>query len=294
MNTKVKLIFEGCGGLYHYYNGICANLQDNFDIKEIHFETSSLSGLGPVFLNNNLPMLQQYKLFEKRKTNLFNNNSFLDYIKYIPFLIYNHLLESYNLENKLNVNEINHTVKVRDDDKNNIEMISEYKNKEDYLVICVASSFIPIPFITNGLYSVERNKYLYDGSLDKYWYLKMLLLPFYYIIEYIKYIFNVNDNDNDNEIYNNEKIINVEIEILNEYILPIQYILYIYYIIIGYFSNQGWLYSRGYCYAEKHLKPKLEKLNIKPRPDAQPFCLDINDSLAKFKIKYDIKREEFI
>ena len=292
MNKKVKIKFEGCGGLYHFYGGVCANLQDNFDIKDIHFETSSGSNLGPIILNKNLPILQQYKLFESRKKKLYEDYSLFEYIKNMPIMGLNHLRECYKLGNKLNVNEINHTVKVRDYDKNNTEEISDFKNEEDYLVICIASAYMVIPFLTTCLYSKERNKKLCDGSLDKYWYLKIILLPFYFIKEYIKYIFNINNDDD--VINNNEDCINIKVDILNEYILPVQYILYYYYLLVGYFSKQEWLYSRGYSYAERYLKPKLEKLKIKPRPNDQVYSLDINESVAKFKIKYDIKREEFI
>ena len=205
----------------------------------------------------------------------------------------NHLKESYAVDDNFDIKNINHKIKVKNYNTNEIEIISEYKNINDYLLICIGSAYMPFPFIKPYIYSKERNKCYCDGSLDKYWYLSFILLPFIYLREYIKYIFNIQNEDIEEE-NNEEKIIDVNVEILNEYIKPIQYILYLYYVIIGYFTKQEWIYLRGYKYAEKNLKPKLQKLNINPKPEEQVSSLDINETIANFKIKYDEKMESFL
>lgn len=53
MEPKVTLKFVGCGGLYHFYVGVCAYLQDNFDINDNCFETSSGSYLAPTIVKKN-------------------------------------------------------------------------------------------------------------------------------------------------------------------------------------------------------------------------------------------------
>ena len=77
MSQKPIIKFSGSGGLYHYYLGICACLQDNYDVNELAFETISGSNFGPALLYKNIPLLQQYIIIEKRKEHFINNNSYI-------------------------------------------------------------------------------------------------------------------------------------------------------------------------------------------------------------------------
>ena len=291
MSQKPVIKFEGCGGLYHYYMGICACLQDNYDVKELAFETTSGSNFGPAILFKNIPLLEHYKVWQKRKEHFVNNNSVYDILKNMKDFFHAHCKECYQLETNCQLENINHSIKIRNYDTNQIETISNFKNVDDYLFIVVASSYFPLPYLQTCMYSIERDTKYCDGCLDKYWYITIFLLPFLYLKDYLLSFFYKKEPHKEQE---NEYIIETELEILDEYILPIKYIFLIYYTIMGLFTNQHWLYHTGYYYADKHIKPKLDKLNIKPKPKEQVYSQDKYKDISNFKLKFDINTKQFI
>jgi len=274
-NSKVKLKGFGSGGLFPFYVGIGAFLQDNYDLNCFDFETTSGSALMCVMFIHNFPIKKYYDLWCQRISYLIKNKSFFFVIKYFFDIIEGHHYELINLNKTNKIDDINHTIVVTNYTTNHKQNITSYFNKKDYVNMIVASCYFRIPFLYDYLYSKERNCYFCDGALDKYWYITIFLLPFIYLKNYFENLFipDKNDklstiNDQTKEIIK-EPTIEISIDILNEYPLIIKFIMLIYYSVIGLYTQQNWLYQEGYQYAKTHLKPNLDKLNISPKPDSQ-------------------------
>mgnify|MGYP001498011409 CR=1 FL=1 len=273
-NSKIKLKGFGSGGLFPYYVGVGAFLQDNYDLNCFNFETKSGSGFMCMMYIYNFPMKTYYDLWYKRIYYLIENKSLYFVIKYFFDIIEAHHIELINLNNVKNINDINHTIIVTNYKTNYKQNITSYFDKKDYVNMIVASCYFRVPFLYDYLYSKERNAYFCDGALDKYWYINFFLLPFIYIKKQIDSFF-IQKEDNSsiisdfNQNIDPEPIIEIPIDILNDYPLIIKFIIRICYKVIGLYTKQDWLYQEGYQYAKTYLKPKLDKLNISPSPETQ-------------------------
>ena len=282
--NKVKIKGYGSGGLFPFYIGVGAYLQDHYDVNYLDFETSSGSSTMCIMLIYNFPILLYYDLWCDRIIHSIKNKSLLYVINNFFNMIEGHNYELINLKmkNKTHNHNIKHTIQVTNYKTNTKEKINKFIDKRDYVRMIVASSYFRVPFLFESIKFPTRNKEYCDGALDKYWYMYVLLLPFIFI----KNQFTKNDtkkvnqkNKNDNN--NNNNLITIKITLLKTYPFIIRYILLIYYTIIGLYTKQNWMVKEGYEYAHEYLKPKLDKYNIPPRPDNQ---IKSND-----KYEYDFK-----
>ncbi len=157
------LNFKGSGGLYHYYFGICACLQDELDISSLRFRTSSGSGFPVMLLCMGLPVRTSYRRWVSRSVAFFRTNTIRAWVSGYYDLVYGYCYEI----GKLSQCPLwNHTIIATDPSGNKCE-ISSYSGIEDYANVATASAYIPLPWCRPFWYVRTRNLKLYDGSLGR-------------------------------------------------------------------------------------------------------------------------------
>ena len=287
---KVILNFSGCGGLYHYYVGLCAYIQDNYDINDIEF-TSVSGGNLPIFcLVNNIPCLTTYDLLVKR-LNSYNNNSLYNQVKFIYHLAFEHLLDVYNIS-KNNVNSINydlnyHNIIINNFDTNLTETINNYKSIEDYLHIVIGSAYIPIPgYKKYWEVKTRNNQKYYDGSLSQYWYFFLLFyIILYPIILLFNYLIPMKPSKN------NEIIINpLSLDGCKSYgnIFSMLGLT-----CVGITTEHKWMCFKGYIDGINILGPQLKKFKLNKPTNIQVKSTDMNHKFNNQKTNFDIKNMKF-
>jgi hypothetical protein len=168
---KAKIVFSGCGGMYHYISGIASVIQEQFDLTDVIITSASAGCFPAVLLALNINIIEA-----------FNNWN-------IPFLkeVNSYLLGSLGIWNSI---VKKWTIKYLNDDKDYYKkainklfcsittvnfsltkkpifeniLVSDWKSNEDLVDGIMSSAFVPL-FDIGKLTNSYRNKKCIDGSL---------------------------------------------------------------------------------------------------------------------------------
>lgn len=160
-----KLIISTPGGLFgFYFMGISSYIKENYDLNDYVFSGASAGAWNSLFLSLN----ESPELFTKEllKTNVKSIKSILQLEQRMKSVIMkNYQDESFDLE-KLYLG-----VSVLDKSEFKLCIYNDFRNLEDAVDCCIASSHIP--FITGGAFNLYRNKFSFDGGFYSYPYLNV-------------------------------------------------------------------------------------------------------------------------
>lgn len=160
-----KLIISTPGGLFgFYFMGISSYIKENYDLNDYVFSGASAGAWNSLFLSlNESPELFTEELL---KTNIKSIKSILQLEQRMKSVIMkNYKDESFDLE-KLYLG-----VSVLDKSEFKLCIYNDFRNLEDAVDCCIASSHIP--FITGGAFNLYRNKFSFDGGFYSYPYLNV-------------------------------------------------------------------------------------------------------------------------
>ena len=250
----ITIYFGGCGGLYHYFFGIAAFLQDNFDLTSLNFHSVSGSGFPCCCLAMKVPIRQIYRLWINRKLNLIKNNNYFSLLRLFYKLVYVHTAEIGKLSeiSDKDLKNWRHTVVVSPLITKNPISINNFHNADDYAHLITASAFIPLPFKGFKSWNVKtRNELYYDGMLQYNWWFSIFSWP-YCVIK------------NPKRLSKREDSIYITTTSNNGTISFGGWLGFLYYTVIGIFTDCDWMYYRGYIDAQKFLMPQLIKIGLLP------------------------------
>jgi len=160
----VVLNFSGSGGLYHYYFGICACLQDETDVSSLRFKTTSGSCFPVMLLCMGLPVRSGYRRWVSWSVGLFNRYRIFNSCEWISLyykMVYRYCYEVGKVSETA---RWNHTITATKPNGKTCE-ISSYSCIEDYAHVATASAYIPLPWCRPFWNVKTRNIDLFDGSM---------------------------------------------------------------------------------------------------------------------------------
>lgn len=231
------LNFKGSGGLYHYYFGICACLQDELDISSLRFRTSSGSCFPVMLLCMGLPVRPGYRRWVSRSVAFFKTNAIRTWVSGYYDMVHRYCYEIGKLSESPHWN---HTIIATYPGGKKCE-ISSYSGIEDYAHVATASAYIPFPWCRPFWNVRTRNLNLYDGSLGRR---TQAACPGILVST---------TSLSGNRAYGG---------VLCKW----------YYTVVGLFSDCDWLYHAGYTDAQMYLLPKL--IHVPRRPKSQVRSTD--------------------
>lgn len=233
------LNFQGSGGLYHYYFGICGCLQDELDISSLRFRTSSGSCFPVMLLCMGLPVRTGYRQWVSRSVAFFKTTSIRTWVSGYYDMVHRYCYEIGKLSESPHWN---HTIIATYPGGKKCE-ISSYSGIEDYAHVATASAYIPFPWCRPFWNVRTRNLNLYDGSLG------CCTKPAAGLLVSTTSL-------SGNRAYGG---------VFYKW----------YYTVVGLFGDCEWMYDVGYNDAKQFLLPKL--IHVPRRPKSQVRSTDDHD-----------------
>ena len=159
-DLKEKVIVSTPGGLFgFYFMGISSYLKENYNLTNYIFTGASAGAWNSLFLSlNEDPCVFKKKILKasiKKKNNIYE----------LEQNIKNVILKNYN-ESSFDLKKLYLGVSVLDKSDFKLCVYNDFKDLEDVLDCCIASSHIP--FVTGGAFNNYRNKLSFDGGFYNY------------------------------------------------------------------------------------------------------------------------------
>lgn len=152
-----KLITISPGGFKGFYLlGTLTFIKENYDLSNYIFSGASAGAWCSLIMTMN----KKFDLFEFIDNNITNAKSILE----VEIKIKQKLLERYK-ENDFDLNRVFIGVTSLEKLNFHTNIYSHFKNLEDAIDCCIASSHVP--FITGGIYNNYHNKINFDGGFIK-------------------------------------------------------------------------------------------------------------------------------
>jgi hypothetical protein len=257
----VEFNMSGTGGMYPYVFGILGALQDNIDLNNIKFKTTSGSSYAVGVFLINKPMKQILNLFSKRMNKYSKKNQLFKFFENLNNFLYMHIFDivsnisNYEKENILKNINLNHNIYIIDIKTKNKILIEKYSSIENWLdTIVASSSFFSYPDINCKHNSIYNN--VIDGD---------------------HFIYKKKNNDDDDvmKFYYFNDIRDLFVNIT------------------GIYNTHIWLYDKGYNYCQENIIPDLiNKFPIKNNYQVKSTNTDFK--MDELKIDYINELDKFI
>jgi len=249
----MKLHLSGCVGLHHMMFGICAYIEEHYDLDKLkQIKTVSGSNYVGAALLSKYSTRSIWELWSKRLSALIKKYpiSFLFKLYEMILCHSNDILKKYSKKQTRK-----HFILITYLFKLQKEWINNYSSLNDYRNCIIAGSFIPFISGITKIYYNFRNIKCIDGGLCNY---------------------NITNNSETNITSTDTLVINGRNFL--SIITPIEYYKWMLYGLISTHDNHKIQFDTGYLYAQLFLKNELDKF-LHPRTSKSKKILPITGKL---------------
>ena len=179
--SSIQLVFGGCGGLYNYYLGFAAVLQEKFDLSNTIFTGSSAGSFPAYYLAANKNIRQSFHDINiplLKEVNQYKLGAFGVWNRIVKQHMAKHITKKDHKQvaNKLGISASKWSSVFCFDN----EIIYHWKNKDELMDTLMASAFVPCFDIGKLSYKIKDTCYV-DGSLTNGCPILDNTIPYFYM-----------------------------------------------------------------------------------------------------------------